>query len=76
MDRGQAIYFGFFGRRVFSALPLRVEFSGALCHLSTRENARQPIIIDDDDPKLLFTNPCSRNPVAVFRSNPQWAMLS
>jgi REP element-mobilizing transposase RayT len=36
------------------ARPLRIEFPGALYHLTSRGNARQPIFADDDDRRLFL----------------------
>ena len=36
------------------ARPLRVEFRGAVYHVTTRGNARQPIFLDDTDPQTFL----------------------
>jgi len=36
------------------ARPLRLEFPGALCHLTARGNARAPIFLDDEDRELFL----------------------
>ena len=43
--------------------PLRIEFPGALYHVTTRGNARQDIFLDSDDAGLflrLLTETCRR----------------
>ncbi|MGH8512095.1 MAG: REP-associated tyrosine transposase [Gammaproteobacteria bacterium] len=37
------------------ARPLRLEFPGALYHLSSRGNAREPIVLDDDDRRVFLS---------------------
>lgn len=37
------------------ARPLRLEFPGAVCHLTSRGNARQDIMADDRDRSQLLT---------------------
>jgi putative transposase len=37
------------------ACPLRLEFPGALYHLTSRGNARAPIVLDDEDRHIFFS---------------------
>jgi len=37
------------------ARPLRIEFAGALYHVTARGNAQAPIFLDDDD-RIYFLN--------------------
>jgi REP element-mobilizing transposase RayT len=49
-SRGQVFYFGILSVMVFDmARPLRIEFPGALYHLTAQANAQQPIFRDDRD---------------------------
>jgi putative transposase len=41
------------------ARPLRIEFPGALYHVTARGNARQDIVLDDED-RLLFLSVLER----------------
>lgn len=33
--------------------PLRIEIAGTLCHITSRDNTREKIYVDDDDRELI-----------------------
>ena len=50
------------------ARPLRIEFPGALYHVTARGNARQDIFLDDEDRDLFLSS--KRQGHAVRRGRP------
>ena len=43
------------------ARPLRIEYAGAVYHVTSRGDRREAIYLDDDDRCLLYTSPSPRD---------------